>query len=443
MEGGTMAKRKSTKETKNEAKNEAPKENAVRVLHFADVHIGMENYGRTDAQTGLSSRVVDFLHRMDDMVEYARENDVDLVIFAGDAFKTRTPSPTFQREFAWRIRDLAELAPVVMLVGNHDLPPNAVKASSIEIYDTLNVPNVWVAQEYTTRKIDTKRGPVIVGTAPYPIRSRLLQHIKTGQRTIKEIDEVLENQLNEILEDLAAQADQLDPDNSIPRLLTGHFTVRGAILGSERSVMLGRDVQVSIGLLADPRWDYVAMGHIHKWQNLTEKREGAPPVIYSGSLERIDFGEEGDEKGFMWVELVRNNTTLDRVKRVKVDARPMMTLRIDCRQDKLPTQTVIREIKKHNLSEAIVRINVQLTPQTDALLNDMRVRDALREAGTFHVAGIRREVERAYRTRLDENPEQLTHEQLLEQYLRTRDHDAEYRDELIQEGTKIIRGEAE
>ncbi|MCA9886036.1 MAG: metallophosphoesterase, partial [Anaerolineae bacterium] len=93
----------------------------MRVLHFADVHIGMENYGRTDAHTGLSSRVVDFLHRMDDMVDYAREHDVDLVIFAGDAFKTRTPSPTFQREFAWRIRDLAELAPVVMLVGNHDL----------------------------------------------------------------------------------------------------------------------------------------------------------------------------------------------------------------------------------------------------------------------------------------------------------------------------------
>ena len=47
---------------------------------------------------------------MDDMVDYAREHDVDLVVFAGDAFKTRTPTPTYLREFAHRIRDLAALA---------------------------------------------------------------------------------------------------------------------------------------------------------------------------------------------------------------------------------------------------------------------------------------------------------------------------------------------
>ncbi len=72
----------------------------IRVLHFADVHIGMENYGKTDPETGLSSRVRDFLRRMDEMIDFAREHDVDLTIFAGDAFKTRSPNPTYQREFA-------------------------------------------------------------------------------------------------------------------------------------------------------------------------------------------------------------------------------------------------------------------------------------------------------------------------------------------------------
>ena len=66
----------------------------IRVLHFADVHIGMENFGKIDNETGVSSRVRDFLARLDDMVVYAREQDVDLIIFAGDAFKTATPSPT-------------------------------------------------------------------------------------------------------------------------------------------------------------------------------------------------------------------------------------------------------------------------------------------------------------------------------------------------------------
>ncbi|MFZ4816846.1 MAG: metallophosphoesterase family protein, partial [Phototrophicaceae bacterium] len=112
----------------------------IRVLHFADTHIGMENYGKTDPETGLSSRLRDFLRRMDEMIEHTRTHGVDLVIFAGDAFKTRTPSPTYQREFAHRIIELAGLAPVVMLVGNHDVPPNYLRASSIEIYDTLRVP---------------------------------------------------------------------------------------------------------------------------------------------------------------------------------------------------------------------------------------------------------------------------------------------------------------
>ena len=63
----------------------------IRLLHFADVHIGMENYGRTDPATGLSSRVVDFLRRMDEMVAYARDHEVDLAIFAGDAFRVAQP----------------------------------------------------------------------------------------------------------------------------------------------------------------------------------------------------------------------------------------------------------------------------------------------------------------------------------------------------------------
>ncbi|MBZ0302298.1 MAG: metallophosphoesterase, partial [Anaerolineae bacterium] len=167
----------------------------IRVLHFADIHIGVESYGRTDPQTGLSSRVLDFLRRMDEMIDYAREHEVDLTIFAGDAFKTRAPNPTFQREFAWRVRDLSQLAPLVLLVGNHDLPPNVLKASSVEIYDTLAVPNVWVASDYEVRQIDTRRGPVMVGAAPYPVRSRVLQEADTAGMTIAQIDSLLESPL--------------------------------------------------------------------------------------------------------------------------------------------------------------------------------------------------------------------------------------------------------
>ena len=406
----------------------------IRVLHFADVHIGMENYGKTDPDSGLSSRVVDFLRRMDEMVEYARDNEVDLVIFAGDAFKTRSPNPTFQREFAWRIQDLAELAPVVMLVGNHDLPPNALKASSIEIYETLRVNNVRIAHEYEVFEMETARGRIVIGSAPYPIRARLMQGLDTTGRTIRDTDKLLEETLGNLLTKMVADADELAGED-VPRILTGHFTVHGAVVGSERNVMLGRDVQISLSLLADNRWDYVALGHIHKYQNLTHDRDDVPDVVYSGSIERIDFGEELDPKGFCYVEVERGNA---RHEFVRVMARPMVTLRVDCRQETYPTRKVTKVIREANLKQAIVRILIELTPETNTSLKDNFLRRELLEAGVFHIAGIKRTIERPDRARLGTNPEGLTHEELLEKYLISREVPPERRAILLERAEEIM-----
>src|SRR5512147_1064313 len=147
----------------------------INVLHFADIHVGMENYGHIDSATGINTRVIDFLRRFDEVIDYGLSHDVDLVVFAGDAFKTRDPSPTLQREFARRVKRLVDAnVPLVMLVGNHDLPAMEKKASSIDIYRTLGVPNVIVGWEEAVHAIDTKRGKVQVVTAPYPMRNRLL-----------------------------------------------------------------------------------------------------------------------------------------------------------------------------------------------------------------------------------------------------------------------------
>lgn len=404
----------------------------IRVLHFADVHIGMENYGKTDAETGLSSRVRDFLRRMDEMIEFAKENDVDLTIFAGDAFKTRAPNPTYQREFAWRVRDLISLAPLVMLVGNHDLPPTMLKASSIEIYDTLAIPGVWVADRYEVKRIATRRGDIVVGAAPYPLRSRVLENVQTAGMTIAETDALLQTRLTAVLDDLAAQADQ---HGDIPRILTGHLTVNGAVWGSERGIMLGRDVEVLPSAVADDRWDYVALGHIHKHQNLTAGRQNVPPVVYSGSLERIDFGEENDPKGFCWVEVERRQTNW---KFHRLKARPFVTIRADLRKSADPTRDAVAEVEAYDLQGAVVRLIFDLTPETEARLNEGMVRDALHRGGVAYIAGIRREVEQGARARLGASPEGLTDEQLLERYLISKGMDEPRRTGLIQAAQEII-----
>src|SRR3990172_4745119 len=151
----------------------------MRILHFGDIHFGMENYGRLDPKTGLHSRFNDFTKSFDVIIDYAsgkkRDADpvnpdgpVDLVIFAGDAFKTRDPSPTYVKAFAQGIRRIADAGiPVIMIVGNHDLPNAAGKANTLDIFPALAVPNVYLSREPEYLKIETNAGTVQIVTLPW------------------------------------------------------------------------------------------------------------------------------------------------------------------------------------------------------------------------------------------------------------------------------------
>ena len=177
--------------------------------------------------------------------------------------------------------------------------------------------------------------------------------------------------------------------------------------------MLGRDVVVPKSALADPAFDYVALGHIHKHQNLTSGEVGVPPVIYAGSLERIDFGEEGQTKGFCWVELARGATEW---QFVPVKARPFRTIRADVRQAEDPTQAVLDAVAGHDVSGAVVRLIVQTTPEVEARLRDKEIQKALAPAN--YLAAFVKETEHQERVRLgDVAPESLTPAELLALYL--------------------------
>ncbi|NDJ34030.1 MAG: exonuclease SbcCD subunit D [Chloroflexi bacterium] len=389
---------------------------SIKLLHFADVHIGMENYGRVDSRTGISSRVMDLLRRLNEIIAFAEENDADLAIFAGDAFKTRSPNPTFQREFARRIRRLADQCPVVLLVGNHDIPTMTGKASTVEIFETLGVDNVYVGSQPRVFWIETKAGPVQVGTMPYPVRQRLLADINTRGMNLNTLDELLREQVGVIINDLAQQVQQY-PD--IPAILTGHFTVQGAKLSSERGVMLGRDVAVLTSTVADPAWDYVALGHIHYHQDMNAA--AYPPVVYSGSIERIDFGEEKDPKGFCWVEIERGATNYEFIE---VAARPFVTIRADVRGHTDPMSEILNQIRRYDVRDSVVRVIIKATPEVEPKLTDRDITNALE--GCAYIAAIQRDIEHPVRARLGvENVEGLSAVELLDMYLRKNDLDDE------------------
>ena len=405
----------------------------MRLVHFSDIHIGMENYGRLDPATGVNRRVLDFLHRFDEVIDYGLEREVDLMIFAGDAFKTRNPNPTYQRAFARRVKRLTGAGvAIVLLVGNHDLPTMAQRASSVDIFRTLAVPHVTVGRDERVHLIETRRGPVQVATVPYPVRQRLLTDDKYRGLSLAELDRQLQSIVTDNIHALAAET---DPE--IPAVLTAHLSVSGATYGSERSVMIGRDAVILKSALADPVWDYVALGHIHKHQSLN--KGNYPAVVYSGSVERIDFGEEGQPKGYCWVELARGETTWEFIE---VDARAFVTVRADLREALNPLMALQQEIATHDLNNSVVRLILRMRADQEPLLPDRDVRALLSDA--HFIGSITRDVEREARVRLGSlAPEEMSDRELLAKYLETKSVEPDRVQVLLERAEGIFNPEEE
>ncbi len=380
----------------------------IRLLHFADLHIGMENYGRLDPSSGLNQRVLDFVSRLKEVVDYALEHEADLVIFAGDAFKTRDPNPTYQRAFARQVMRLSRAGiPTVLLLGNHDMPIIEQRASSLDIFSALEVPNVIVGRAEAVHRIQTRRGMLQVATVPWPQRNRLLKFEEYRGMTVEQLDQEMVRILDSEIGRLAGELDA-----SLPAVLTGHFTLDGAVFGSERNVMLGRDLVLPLSALHLSAWDYVAMGHIHKHQSLNQNN--MPPVVYAGSLERVDFGEADEAKGFCWVELRRGEARWSFVPLPSV--RRFVSIYVDAtREGDAPTEAVLRRIAQHDLKDAVVRVQIKLLQHQEAALRMREIESALADA--YFIAGIARHVEREARSRIGlQNPESLTPLELLERY---------------------------
>jgi DNA repair protein SbcD/Mre11 len=349
----------------------------MKLLHFADAHIDMANYGRHDPETGLPLRVLDFLKSLDAIVDAAISERVDMVIFAGDAYKDRSPAPTFQREWGKRIIRLSQAKiPTLLLVGNHDLSPAAGRAHAIQEFDTLQVPFVKVLQkpEFLTQQ-DLWDVPVQVIAMPWISRSALMANLELSGAEPTEVFSSLESRISSLIENWLEEADK-----DLPLVLTAHASVEGATFGAERMVMLGSDLVLPTALVKDKRLDYVAMGHIHKPQDVN--KGGHPPVIYPGSIERVDFGEAKDDKFFIVAEVARGET---KVEWRKIEGtRPFIERRAVLRSSENVTE-ILKNALPNDLSNAIVKLVVEYPRELDTLIDETALRKHAEDAFEFHL----------------------------------------------------------
>ncbi|MBI3743188.1 MAG: exonuclease SbcCD subunit D [Chloroflexi bacterium] len=409
----------------------------MRIVHFSDLHIGVDAYGRPvverdlaalpewfapgeprEAYLGHSTRLVDFLCAFDELIAYATADQVDLVLFSGDAYKSREPSPTHQREFAKRVARLAAKGvPVFLLAGNHDLPHAAYKAAAIEIFQTLSVPSVTVAEVLRVYRVTMRSGPLQVLALPWVRRSAFLARDEVRNLPYPKQRDLMEQKIGELLQ---AQAETLDP--SLPAVLSAHVSLDTAKLGTERSMMIGDDHIVHQSALTSLPVEYIALGHVHRRQELAQR----PWTVYPGSLQRVDFGEEDHEaKGFYVVDLDPAARQGERVRSVTfhpVAARAFVTVDVKVAEgDSDPTGLAIREIERAPVKDAIVRVRVKLPASAEPALHDREIRQALDAHGAHSIASVTKDVERPNRVRLaGAGTETRQPSELLQAYFETR-----------------------
>lgn len=345
----------------------------------------MENYAKLDPESGLSTRLLDFFQTFDFIVGTAFEEKVDAVVFAGDAYKTRDPNPTQQKGFGERIKRLAKKVPVVLVVGNHDTPNAEGKANTLDIYSALEIENVYVSRRPELLTVPTKSGLLQVVTLPW----------------------LHKNDYKTIAEKLKMLYDQIKPD--YPAILLSHTEVEGASYGSEKGLAIGSDVTIPLPLLQDNRLSYVALGHIHKHQVLSKN----PLVVYCGSPQRIDFGEEKEEKGICLVEIT---PSIVNFQFIPANARKFLTITINIRgDDPDPTQTILTEIKNHHLEDKIVRVIINIPKECEQEIQMDKIKKTLSKV--YFLAGISRNIERIDRAKLDTTQvETLTPMEALKKY---------------------------
>ncbi|MDB9527808.1 exonuclease subunit SbcD [Oscillatoria sp. CS-180] len=347
----------------------------ISVLHLSDIHMGSGfSHGRINPETGMNTRLEDFVGTLSRCIDRAIAEPADLVLFGGDAFPDATPPPLVQQAFAGQFRRLADAGiPTVLLVGNHDQHAQGQGGASLSIYRTLGVPGVVVGDRLQTHHIETQNGAVQVVTLPWLTPSVLLTRPEIEGLSMAEVSQQLLDRLRVALE---GEIRRLNPD--IPTILLGHLMTDTASFGAEKFLAVGRGFTVPMAMLARPCFDYVALGHVHRHQVLCE----SPPVVYPGSIERVDFSEAEEAKGYVWAKIAKKSTE---ITFCSLPVRPFLTVTIDLTGSDSPQMDICRAIAQQPIQDAVVRLMYSVRPDQIDNLDNTALYDALSDAHTYTI----------------------------------------------------------
>lgn len=370
----------------------------MKILCFADLHLGVTSYGRIDSETNLNTRVLNALKSLDEMIDYAINKNIKVVAFAGDAYHRSLPSPTLTSEFNKRIRRLLDAnIKVLLLTGNHDVDKIEVKKSPLGAFDDLKVENVYHSRFHKEVELTINNETVKFVFLP-------TYHTESGIR------EIVENTVYD----------------GKPIVYLAHLTYQGAMLNdwniAEKETYVDPSIFDKEGVAA------VVSGHLHKHQTLWNQ----PLVFYCGSLQRVDFSEEKQEKGFIILDVKEDSSvTYDFIE---VESQKMFTLDLDLIGESEETDTIISNLDlfKRKVENAIVRIRIDVDKSNS--INDARIYEHAYKLGATNVLDIQKKYQKQNITRNVNLTEHVDEYKALELYYEGKDN----AESLIELGKEIV-----
>jgi len=348
----------------------------IDIVHVSDIHFGSgEGHGRLNPSTGLNVRFEDFVRALSTVVDYCVERSVNIFLFSGDAYRNASPEPIYQMMFARELKRLLDAGvQCVLLVGNHDQILKSTSSHAMSVFQSLEVPHVKIIDRPVKLLLDTAGGACQLIGLPYVTRHQMMTLDNYGSLSPAALDREIIARIDELLKGLY---DQLDP--ALPAVVTAHMTVDRAVAGIEQELLVGYTLTFPADVFVDKRIDYVALGHVHKHQII---RDRSPAIVYAGSLERVDFGEQAEDKGFVHVRLERNNTTYEFHS---INPRPFVTVDADVTAIEHPTDRLCSLIAKKIEPGCVLRVRYKINQNQLNLIDQTAIRHTAREALSIRI----------------------------------------------------------
>ena len=366
----------------------------MKIITFADAHIGISTYSTIDPKTNLNTRVLDSLNGIDQIINYAEENNIKYILFAGDMFKNALPSPTLVREINKRIKASAEKGiKWIIQDGNHDVSPLETAKSALDPLSTLKVENVEHTRFEKTYMIDNNIRVLVLPT----------------YTTQEEVENILSKY-----------------NDNIKTIVMGHFTSLNAKLNDW--LIASNEDAIDIKIFQKPNILAVVLGHLHKHQILNTN----PLSYYCSSTIRTDFNEEHDKKGFVVLDIDNNYNVSYIFKEIKTQEFLSVEMDLVGEDDaQANVMAYLNHIKK-DLIDKVVR--VQLTLDKENNIDDNEILEFLKNNNVSYIANISKIFDREQLIRNKDINEQITEEEALREYFK----DNSDKDEIIKLGISII-----